>query len=331
VNQQPSEQDSSHHQPHASPVPSDCRMVDDVIEEYALGILEPARQVAIERHLVRCSACASLVASFQQTAAVLALAVPLATPAASARTALRARIADTSRVAALPSGLYAGSLADLRTPALPASNAVQVPMPAPATTQQSWWRVYAAPLATLPLLLALGLVAAWGMNNYVRLNDRNDELAARDLQIALLSSQLSNENSQGMTALLASPSSKRYVLSPEESIPGDDAKGTLFADAQNEQAVLQVSGLSSGTYSVVVQTEDGQMVPKTEFVVGAEGSATALVDLGAQISDLQSVHIRPTTSITDTDVAAIDPPPDVLMTTIGPDLLQNSDTSPQGP
>jgi hypothetical protein len=181
------------------------------------------------------------------------------------------------------------------------------------------------------LLLALGLVAAWGMNNYSKLNDRNDAIAERDLQIALMSQQLSNGDSQDVANLLSSPSTKRYVLTPEVSGPGDEANGAIFAESQSEQAVLRVSGLGSGTYSVVVQLGDGKMVPKAEFVVGADGSATTLVDLGAQISDLRSVHVRPTTVITDTDVAAIEAPADVLFTTIPADLLQNSDTSPQGP
>jgi hypothetical protein len=303
-------------------------MVDDSLEEYVLGILESSRQVAIERHLVRCTACSALVASYEQIAAVLALAVPPATPPARARTALLTRVAQAPSP---PASMYTGNLAELRTPSLPASN---LGLTAPAIrqqTRQSWWKVYAAPLATLPLLLALGLVAAWGMNNYAKLNDSNSALAERDLQIARMSQQLSSENSQGVANLLTSPSAKRYVLSPDVSVAGDDAKGTLVADAQHELAVLQVSGLSSGTYSVVVQTEDGDMVTKAEFDVGTLGSATALVDLGAQISELQSVHIRPTTTITDTDVAAIEAPPDVLFTTIPADLLQNSDTSPQGP
>jgi hypothetical protein len=35
--------------------------------------------------------------------------------------------------------------------------------------------------------------------------------------------------------------------------------------------------------------------------------------------------------VTETDVASIAAQPDVLMTTIGPDLFENMDTSPQSP
>lgn len=304
-------------------------MVDESIDEYVLGILEPAHQTAIERHLIRCIACSKLAASYQQTAAVLALAVPLVQPPASARTALMARIAQTPRTAAVVPTVYAGSLESLRTPTLPASSSL-APQVAPQT-QTSWWKVYAAPLATLPLLLALGLVAAWGFNTYAKLENSNDALDQSNSQMAMLLSQISNENSQDVANVLSSPSAQRYSLLPEVASTDDHATGTLTADPQSEQAVLRVTGLSSGTYSVVVQMQDGRMVPKAEFFVGTPGFATTLVNLGAQVSDLQSIHIRPTTSVTETDVAAIEAQPDVLMTTIGPNFLENSDTFTQAP
>jgi hypothetical protein len=204
-------------------------------------------------------------------------------------------------------------------------------MPAKPESQSAWWRIYAAPLATLPLLLALGLVAAWGFNNYSQLHDTKGEVAQRDLQIARLSSQLSNENNQGVANLMSSQSAKRYVLTPEVTSGGEIAQGILYADSQSDQAALQVSGLPAGTYSVVVQLQNGDMVPKTEFEVGTEGSATTLINLGSQVTDLTSVHIRPTTTVTETDVAAIESQPDALMTVIGPDISDDADTSVQKP
>jgi len=266
-----------------------------------------------------------------QTAAALALTVPSITPPVRARTALMARIAETPQYSVRASTVSANALPSLRTPSLPAASSPVAPIPSSAPAQPAWWRVYAAPLATLPLILALGLVAAWGFNNYTQLHDSRNELASRDLQIARLSSQLSTDNSQNVANLLVSPSSKRYTLVPQTAGALESARGTLIADSQSGRAAVQVNGLPAGTYTVVVQLQNGNLVPTAEFEVGPQGSATTLIDLGSQVGDLDSVHIRPTTSVTQTDVAAIEAQRDVLMTTIGPNISDDSDTSVQRP
>lgn len=329
MNQQPAEHGGFRLRSYAHRSTGDCRSVSDAIEEYALGIADAAQCAVIERHVLHCADCAALVSSYSQTSAVLALAVPLATPPASARTALMDRIAVTSQATFPARNVYAGSLDDLRTPTLPSSAQV-APLPSQPEKQSAWWHVYAAPLATLPLLLALGLVAAWGFNNYSQLNDTQQDLAQRDLQIARLNSQLDNDNGQGVAQLLASQSAKRYTLTSDGS-SGVFAQGMLVADPQSEQAALQVSGLAPGTYSVVVQLQNGKMVPTTEFDVGTTGSGSTLVNLGTPIDDLKSVHIRPTTTVTETDMAGITAQPDALMTQIGPDISDDSDTSVQKP
>lgn len=330
MNTQPSDQSGFRMRSHAARVSGDCRLVNDSIDEFVLGILDSAQRTTLERHLHHCSQCSALIASYQQTADVLALAVPMATPPASARTALLTRIAETPQLVTSGSSVYAGSLDVFRTPTLPPSTLV-APLPAKLESQSAWWRIYAAPLATLPLLLALGLVAAWGLNNYSQLHDTKGEVAQRDLQIARLSSQLSTENSQGVANLMSSQSAKRYTLAPEVATVGYDPNGILVVDSQAAQAALQVSGLPAGTYSVVVQLQNGETVPKTEFVVGPQGSASTMIDLGSQDSGLASVHIRPTTTVTETDVAAIEAQPDTLMTLIGPNISDDADTSVQKP
>jgi len=330
VNQQPSERSGFQRRSQTSRSVHDCQMVENSIEEYALGILDPEQQAAIERHLDFCPVCSNLIVGYRQVATALALAVPVVAPPLRARTMLMARIDETPRKTVRPVTMAASTLESLRTPTLPASAPV-APMPVGPQEQSAWWRVYAAPLATLPLILALGLVAAWGFNNYTQLHDSRTELASRDLQIARLSSQLSTDNSQNVANLLVSPSSKRYTLAPQATGIIDSARGTLIADSQSGQAAVQVSGLPAGTYTVVVQLQNGNLVPTAEFEVGPQGSATTLLDLGSQVGDLDSVHIRATTSVTQTDVAAIEAQRDVLMTTIGPNISDDSDTSVQKP
>jgi len=330
VNQQPLERNDFQRRSQTSRSVHDCQMVEDAIEEYALDILDPEQRAAVERHLDFCPACSNLMIGYRQVSAALALTVPTVAPPLRAKTALMARIAETPQYSARPATMSASALQSLRTPTLPASTPV-APMPPRPQEQSAWWRVYAAPLATLPLILALGLVAAWGFNNYTQLHDSQNELASRDLQIARLSSQLSSDNSQNVANLLVSPSSKRYTLAPQTSASVDGARGTLITDAQSGQAAVQVNGLPAGTYTVVIQLQNGTLVPTAEFEVGPQGSATTLIDLGSEVTNLDSVHIRPTTSVTQTDVAAIEAQRDVLMTTIGPNISDDSDTSVQKP
>jgi hypothetical protein len=309
--------------------PNGCHTVDQSIDEYVLGILDSSQRAAIDQHVKSCPTCASLIASYRQTTAALALAVPIVTPPATARTALMLRIAATPQTASPSAIVFAGDLDTLRTPTLPAATPIAT-LPTQPESQSAWWRNYAAPLATLPLLLALGLVAAWGLNNYSQLNQKQNEVAAKDSQIALLSNQLSSESSQGMADLSTSPATQRYTLAPDVNGTDDGGQGVLLTNSLSNQAGLQVTGLEPGTYTVYVQMENGDMVPKTEFVVGALGSGSTLVDLGGQVTDLKSVRIRPTTTMTETDVA-IDQQVDVLITTIGPDISDGSDTSVQKP
>lgn len=326
MNQHPSTADRwASRQP---PIGSDaaCRTVEELLEAYALHSLDPHDESMVDRHLVECSRCAEIVAGYESVAAMMALTVPQIAPPIGTRAALLEQVRALPPASSRPR--TATSIDTLRTPTLPASTTPN-PTLAPASNP-SWWRVYAAPLATLPLLLALGLVGAWGLNNYLQLEETRADIASRDLQIQRLWNQLDTDD-QSISQVLMSPASKRYLMSPEVASAGNDAAGTLIADPMTERAVLQVNGLDAGIYSIIVQTQDGAIVPQGEFVVGTEGVATTLVDLDTQVSNLRSVHIRPTTSVTETDVAAIAAQPDVLMTTIGPDLFENMDTSPQSP
>ena len=330
MNQQPAEQDSTRYRAHRPIPPSDCRLVDDAIDEYALGVADPSQVVAIERHLLRCRRCSELVENYQQSVAFLALAVPLVAPPASARTALMSRIAATPQHVASPATVYSGSLDSFKTLTLPSSTAIGEPMRASATNPSAWWKVYAAPLATLPLLLALGLVGAWGFNNYAKLNDANDVIAMQDQTITTLSDQ-GDPNDQQVMRLAFSPSSLLYNLTSEGPSQNATSWGTLLADPTTGQAALKVTGLAAGSYSVLVQTQDGSMVQKATFEVESDGTASTALDLGEEVSDFQSLHIRANSEITQTDVAVGGEIQDVLMTVLGPGINQNSGTGVQGP
>lgn len=327
MNQHPAEQDTPRYRAQlATSSGPDCRLVDDSIEEYSLGVAGSSQQVAIERHMIQCQRCSTLIASYQETVAALALAVPLASPPASARTALISRVATTPQSVAPYTSVYSGSLDTLRTPSLPASNPIAAPMPSQSPGASPWWRVYAAPLATLPLLLALGLMGGWGFNNLAKLNDANGVIAMRDAEIDNMNDSIVPVDPDWVE-LAFSSSTKHYNMTSETG----SQSATLIADTITGQAALQAKGLAAGSYSILVQMQDGTMVQKAVFDVGDDGTATTAVDLGDAMADFQSVHIRTSSPRPETDMAVDEQDAtDVLMTLMGPNINQGSGTGIQG-
>jgi len=57
--------------------------IGDDAELYALGLLEPAQRAGIDAHLASCDACLRLVGEAEESAAVLAAALPQARPSAN--------------------------------------------------------------------------------------------------------------------------------------------------------------------------------------------------------------------------------------------------------
>lgn len=75
MNPQPAERDSSFNRAHPPTSSSDCRLVEEAIDEYSLEIVDPSQRVLIEQHLISCRRCSQLVESYRQTVTALALAV----------------------------------------------------------------------------------------------------------------------------------------------------------------------------------------------------------------------------------------------------------------
>jgi hypothetical protein len=334
VNQQPAEQDSTSYWAYPSTPPGDCRLVDDTIEEYALGIAEDVQRHAIERHIIRCKRCADLITSYKQTAAALALSVPTNAPPAGTKEVILNRIAVTPQDVYRPTTFFAGNLDSLTTPTLPASTQVGVsPKSGLRPDQGPWWRVYAAPLATLPLLLALGLVGAWGFNNYMKVDDLRNEVAQLAQEPVQASTTGNTQNIEEAVRLAFRPTSVLYDLTSVGAAQDADSWGQLLADPETGQGVLQVTGLAAGSYAVLVQTRDGSMVQKAVFEVADDGTASTVVNFGDQVSDFRSVHVRPKDPAIDIAVDADfndDEFTDVLLTVFEPNINQDSGTSLQG-
>ena len=96
------------------------------------------------------------------------------------------------------------------------------------------------------MLLALGLVGAWGFNNYAKLDKANGVIADASESMAYMNDQLRIDDQQ-VVRLAFSPSAKRYNLTSEIASLNGNASGTFVADSATGQALLQVDGLQAGS------------------------------------------------------------------------------------
>ena len=74
--------------------------VDNLIDAYALGALEPDEVALVETHLQTCDACRALLEQVRAVSDGLLLAVPVATPPASLRASILSRIHEIHEEAA---------------------------------------------------------------------------------------------------------------------------------------------------------------------------------------------------------------------------------------
>lgn len=113
------------------------RHVDDLIDAYALGALEPGDVDAVERHLEACEQCRALLARARRQADLLLHAVPLVTPPPSLRGRLMERIAAEKAAAHEPSSA-ANGVSPSATPSGPMETSETSREPSPA--QQGYLR-----------------------------------------------------------------------------------------------------------------------------------------------------------------------------------------------
>ena len=133
--------------------------IDEFVEPYVLGALEPDEVRTVEEHVMTCARCRALVESARTTATMLLFAPRLVTPPPS----LRAKVLDRVRQAAA-----ADRVAD--TQPRPAIPPIPFPAPPPRTKLPAWLdgllgRQDADPaLSTLSRLLENPASAVWSVN-----------------------------------------------------------------------------------------------------------------------------------------------------------------------
>jgi hypothetical protein len=322
---------------------ADCAMVQDLAEPFALNALEPDQHLAFEAHCQHCRQCQRLIDGIKQSVTMLAFSVPQVSPPLPAKAALFARIEQASSQPPTETNMASASLASLRTPTLPASDPgapVNPPAKAPAQDpvprrRRARLAAYSLPLATLPLLLALGFVGYWGLDKQQELNAQTNRLQEMTMQVERLNSQV-GQLGQGFSNLdqyLGVGGAKQYTMRPQSEDQQSDAAGRIIAKAGNDKAMLMVWRLDGkmATYDIIVELPNGTRYDAGDLEVNGNGGAMLTVDLGRPISDVKSIHIQPQFSNVVSDTLALGSGPDALYALIGPELGDNLDTAVQNP
>ncbi|MGE3798887.1 MAG: hypothetical protein AB7G88_13730, partial [Thermomicrobiales bacterium] len=258
----------------------------------------------------------------------------------SAKAALIARIAQSSPSSETPATGESTSLEAYRTPALPAAPVVPEMNPRSSETSgvpfsNPWSRFisYAAPLATLPLILALGFVGYWGVSARMDLDDRNETVSELNATVQLLNSKVESLSvgMEDFEEYLNPDTSKHYaMLDPSPSAEGTQAYGLLLTNAVIGDAVVMAWRLDPSVvvYEVVIQWVDGESTIVADLFTDADGDAMRRIDLGGPLAEIDSIHIRPKTTGFSNDSNLNTSQPDALSATIWPGLNGLQDTIP---
>ncbi|HZC06428.1 MAG TPA: anti-sigma factor [Ktedonobacterales bacterium] len=105
--------------------------VDDLVDAYALGALEPDEVDAVERHLETCSACRALAQDARRNAESLWLTTPQVAPPASLRNRVLARIAQEKAATGIGAAVDSANSAPARDEHAREPDSDTAPEPAP--------------------------------------------------------------------------------------------------------------------------------------------------------------------------------------------------------
>ena len=277
----------------------DCLFVEDNAAGHVLGALDPEEVVQIERHLDLCPPCRLHLQDLSATISYLAFTSPPANPSAIAKSRLLARIAAapaprpaiTDVMAPLPRTLTIPSSAPEIAP-VPASNrdraASALPPVAPARGGKHVnWAVFAAPLAAVPLMLALAIVGGWAMRTQDRLQDQRTQVQSLQQANQELASQV-----QFLSSGAGGPT-RQYAMEATNGAVGDGAGGQVVASVDDPLASLSVWKLppSINRYRIEVETPDGLRHNAGEFTVDENGAGTTSIKIDQPLDAFRALRV----------------------------------------
>ena len=214
--------------------------IEELLEAYALGALDPEERVRVAGHLASCAECRAVVEAYEETVAGLPLALAAASPLRPPDAA-RERLLRT--VAGLPSGVAAsdrdGSPNAAQAPDRDGAGPL-VALPGGRSGRRAWrwWRpgVLAAAAAVLLLALSLG----WSIRLSVALA-RERSLSANYAQLA---EQVVGQQ-EVVLEVVDSPRTVRALLRPPPGTATGNAPpyGKLFTRPDLPHVVVMAARL----------------------------------------------------------------------------------------
>ncbi len=270
----------------------DCSFVEENAAALALGALDSDESVRINSHVSWCPNCARLVHETRKTVGYLPFLSSASAPSSSAKTQLFDRIKQTQQLSPSVTDSSARSLT------IPSSQSLfdlertkpsaPVATDGPGQKRRFNWEVFAAPLAAVPLVVALAIVGGWALRTQDQLDDRRTQAQVLQSENADLSAKVSMlSNSLG-------PSSS-FDFEAADSGFGGNAGGSFVPLVNDHWANLTVWNLptTSRAYKVLVETESGQLQLVGEFNVDETGRGQVMLELDSPVDQYKSVHVQP--------------------------------------
>jgi hypothetical protein len=312
--------------------------------------LEPSERRRVERHRASCLDCESLIAELQAPVDLLGISVRQFEPPARAKMALFDQIAKTpqheatflqpARAADAPAAVPTLTIPSSRDAFAPDPGSWRTAGPGPTSSSRGGrtgrfrpnWQALATPLATVPLVLALGIVGVWAMNTQNRLSARSAEVQTLSQQINTLNNRVDTLNTTlgDVDGFIEAADAKTYDMTASSGEVDSNAIGKVIANPGTVEAMLVVKGLSArhSLYEVVLESEDGLFTSAGDIPVTEEGDGKAVLKLDQPFSTYRAVHVKPkmddnSGGTTDSNTFSA---PDALSGTIDPNLGSDGDT-----
>lgn len=332
---------------------ADCAVVDDLAAAFVLSAVDPSERAFVDAHRERCQSCASLIADLKAPIDLLGASVHQVAPPTRTKAALFDKIAATPQAqphvdAPFLQPPVAERPLTIPTLTIPSSRDAFAPDPgswraggpdpmAPASARRSQrfrpnWQTIAAPLATVPLVLALGIVGFWAMNTQNRLSARSAEIQSLNSQVNTLSNRVETLNTvlADVDGFMQAPDAKRYDMTVASDHVDSDAVGMVIANPGTVEAIMVVKNLGArhSTYEIVLESADGLYTSVGEIPVTKDGDGKAVLQLDQPLANYTAVHVKPMMDYTgsgSTDLNLV-AAPDALSGAISPNLGSIDDT-----
>ncbi|RIK40506.1 MAG: hypothetical protein DCC55_14915 [Chloroflexi bacterium] len=249
-----------------------CEAVRELLEEYALGLLDDTLRRQVEEHLALCPACREVLAEYQETLAHLPLALATVSPhhlPPTLKDRLLRQLDDN------PDEMNVAELAPLPGRSPTSGNA----LPNSTTGSRLWvwpiWSQRRLRLAALAITLLFLLTLAWSIHLTVVL--------ARERALRAEFADLVGQQQELVLEVVDSSRTTRRILLPPE---GDSrAYGKLFTRSDMVHVVAMAARLPPpppGSAYHLWLTQDGETQLAGLFQVNRDGFGLLLFDAATQ-------------------------------------------------